>query len=430
MSSSSTDGRRDPFAPVADPPSAAGVPAHLVDHLHAPDERVFALKAELDAARRAARAAEEKATEALRVAAAADRRSRVASEREARKLADALARAEEAERALAVAARRADAGERGVVDAERRSLALEAELREKTRDAEDARERLDEARAVGLTLEDDVEVLRERVRDLERGVPRRSVASQTEYSSDDLARGDRVVPAMTTTTTKKTKPPGGFRDAADGWLRELAAVGADASVDPATGLVVRASARPPLAPRGLGVDLLPRPPPDLGAAGYAPAAAVAAAARAVDALLLPAVERALERSLPLREELRAILENHVAPIVDARVARVTLGDRPGRRHRGALVDVGRENRDARAAEWTARRRAAEAPFLRATRAASGAARAGGDGGGMDARDGRVEDEPNGVFLGEGPTGTLDGEARDVGWDGDDPSWSATNEYGS
>ena len=308
MSSSSTDGRRDPFAPVADPPSAAGVPAHLVDHLHAPDKRVFALKAELDAARRAARAAEEKATEALRVAAAADRRSRVASEREARKLADALARAEEAERALAVAARRADAGERGVVDAERRSLALEAELREKTRDAEDARERLDEARTVGLTLEDDVEVLRERVRDLERGVPRRSVASQTEYSSDDLARGDRVVPAATT-TTKKTKPPGGFRDAADGWLRELAAVGADASVDPATGLVVRASARPPLAPRGLGVDLLPRPPPDLGAAGYAPAAAAAAAARAVDALLLPAVERALERSLPLREELRAILEN-------------------------------------------------------------------------------------------------------------------------
>ena len=59
MSSSSTDGRRDPFAPVADPPSAAGVPAHLVDHLHAPDKRVFALKAELDAARRAARAAEE-----------------------------------------------------------------------------------------------------------------------------------------------------------------------------------------------------------------------------------------------------------------------------------------------------------------------------------------------------------------------------------
>ena len=354
MSSSSTDGRRDPFAPVADPPSAAGVPAHLVDHLHAPDKRVFALKAELDAARRAARAAEEKATEALRVAAAADRRSRVASEREARKLADALARAEEAERALAVAARRADAGERGVVDAERRSLALEAELREKTRDAEDARERLDEARAVGLTLEDDVEVLRERVRDLERGVPRRSVASQTEYSSDDLARGDRVVPAATT-TTKKTKPPGGFRDAADGWLRELAAVGADASVDPATGLVVRARASPARA-AGLGVDLLPRPPPDLGAAGYAPAAA-AAAARAVDALLLPAVERALERSLPLREELRAILENHVAPIVDARVARVTLGDRPGRRHRGALVDVGRENRDARAAEWTARRRA-------------------------------------------------------------------------
>jgi hypothetical protein len=33
-------------------------------------------------------------------------------------------------------------------------------------------------------------------------------------------------------------------------------------------------------------------------------------------------------------------------------------------------------------------------------------------------------------LGEGTTGTLDGEARDVGWDGDDPSWSATNEYGS
>ena len=48
-----------------------------------------------------------------------------------------------------------------------------------------------------------------------------------------------------------------FRSKAHAWLRDLEGVGAEAHVD-GSGEVHRASARPPLAPRGLGRDVRPR----------------------------------------------------------------------------------------------------------------------------------------------------------------------------
>ena len=294
----------------------SGVPAPLLEHLHVPDKEVFELKAKVNALRKAVKAAEAHRDDALRVAAAADARAKTASDRDATKLDKALTRAEAAERASDAAEHRADAADRAAAEAERRAEAAEMELRETRRVVADLRERLDEQRAVGVTLEDDVDVLRRRVRELQRGVAKNSVASQTE--AEGFAAAARLAdPEAAVETTDE-----GFRDRAAEWLRQLDAVGAETSVD-AEGNVVRASARGHLVPRGLGVDLAPPPEPVLGSAGYSLAAAVAAMAAIVEGELVPAVDRAFQRQLPLRVEIRTLLEEDVAPLVAPTVARLT-----------------------------------------------------------------------------------------------------------
>ena len=101
-------------------------------------------------------------------------------------------------------------------------------------------------------------------------------------------------------------------------------MGAETSVD-AEGNVVRASARGCLVPRGLGLDLAPPPEPVLGSAGYSLAGAVAAMAAIVEGELIPAVDRAFQRSLPLHVEIRALLEEDVAPLISPTIARLTSG---------------------------------------------------------------------------------------------------------
>ena len=55
------------------------------------------------------------------------------------------------------------------------------------------------------------------------------------------------------------------------------------------------------------------------------AAAVAAMAAIVEGELVPAVDRAFQRQLPLRVEIRTLLEEDVAPLVAPTVARLTSG---------------------------------------------------------------------------------------------------------
>ena len=295
-----------------------GVPTPLLEHLHVPDKEVFELKAKVNALLKLVKAAEAHRDDALRVAAATDARAKTASDRETTKLDKALTRAEAAERAADAAEHRADAADRAAVEAERRAEAAEMELRETSRVVADLRERLDEQRAVGVTLEDDVEVLRRRVSELQRGVAKNSVASQTEPEGFAAAARLADPDAMVETTDA------GFRDKAAEWLRRLDAVGAETSVD-AEGNVVRASARGCLVPRGLGLDLAPPPEPVLGSAGYSLAGAVAAMAAIVEGELIPAVDRAFQRSLPLHVEIRALLEEDVAPLISPTIARLTSG---------------------------------------------------------------------------------------------------------
>jgi hypothetical protein len=63
--------------------------------------------------------------------------------------------------------------------------------------------------------------------------------------------------------------------------------------------------------KGLGRDLPPPADPHQGAAGYSMAAAMAEVAQILAEDLIPAVDRMFQRQLPLRDEIRALLEDEV-----------------------------------------------------------------------------------------------------------------------
>lgn len=294
--------------------AADGVPEHLRDHLGVPDKEVFELKAKLNALQRTLESTETERVEALKVAASATARCDSFEERAAGRLDKARTRAETAERAAEDSERRADVGERTVAVLERRLEEVEALLEEFRRSAEDARFGLDEQVATNVSLEDDVTVLHARVRDLERGMP--TLSSGTQTTDEDAAAAarasdqDKVLPDLR-----------GISANAQRWLEELEAVGAPPSVDTVSGLLRRASARNHLTPPGMGICLAPPSAPKLGAAGYTKESAARAMSSIVDNDIIPAVETMFSRKLPLRLEIRALLESDVEPFVEWDISR-------------------------------------------------------------------------------------------------------------
>eukprot|EP00740_Mantoniella_antarctica_P007389 CAMPEP_0181355188 /NCGR_PEP_ID=MMETSP1106-20121128/3763_1 /TAXON_ID=81844 /ORGANISM="Mantoniella antarctica, Strain SL-175" /LENGTH=796 /DNA_ID=CAMNT_0023467905 /DNA_START=277 /DNA_END=2667 /DNA_ORIENTATION=+ len=292
--------------------AAAGVPAHLLDHLHAPDREVFELKAKVNALAKQLQAAGDQRDEALRVAATTDARAKASSANAANKLDKVRVRAEAAERAAGANDLRAEASEAAARSAKQRTAAAEAQVQKQTTLVAQLEEEIEEQRAIGVTLEDDVEGLRRRVLEHERGVSTLSRSSQTVKADLEAAAKANDLDAPEQTTSGN----GGFRARANAWLRDLEGVGADAHLD-TSGMMHRASARLPRAPRGLGRDL---PPPAeshlLGAAGYSFAAAAAEMSLILERDLVPAVDRMFQRQLPLREEIRALVEDEVMPLVE------------------------------------------------------------------------------------------------------------------
>jgi hypothetical protein len=391
--------------------TADGVPEHLRDHLHVPDKEVFSLKAQLKALQTVLEGAEKQRDEALRVAASATARCDSFEERAAGRLEKARTRAETAERRADASERRADLGEKASAMLEKRAEEAEAKLDETRRVAEDLRRRLDEQVATNASLQEEVTVFRARVRDLERGVPTRESATQT--TAEDAAAAaragdrDRVDPDEV-----------GIRANAARWLRELEAVGAPPTLDTASGAVSRATARTHLTPPGLGIDLAPPAAPKLVAAGYTRARAVRAASSVVERDILPAVEKMFSTRLPLRFEIRALLEEDVEPFVEWGIERRTLR---------ADVDVrsnasgSKSDSDGEAADYE-----------------RGDGRFAGDG----ASSARSYDEyGSSLYDGDGidvplsRRSSLDGTPRSrgrddgatYGWAGDDPDWTVDKE---
>jgi hypothetical protein len=391
--------------------TADGVPEHLRDHLHVPDKEVFSLKAQLKALQTVLEGAEKQRDEALRVAASATARCDSFEERAAGRLEKARTRAETAERRADASERRADLGEKASAMLEKRAEEAEAKLDETRRVAEDLRRRLDEQVATNASLQEEVTVFRARVRDLERGVSTRESATQT--TAEDAAAAaragdrDRVDPDEV-----------GIRANAARWLRELEAVGAPPTLDTASGAVSRATARTHLTPPGLGIDLAPPAAPKLVAAGYTRARAVRAASLVVERDILPAVEKMFSTRLPLRFEIRALLEEDVEPFVEWGIERRTLR---------ADVDVrsnasgSKSDSDGEAADYE-----------------RGDGRFAGDG----ASSARSYDEyGSSLYDGDGidvplsRRSSLDGTPRSrgrddgatYGWAGDDPDWTVDKE---
>ena len=391
--------------------TADGVPEHLRDHLHVPDKEVFSLKAQLKALQTVLEGAEKQRDEALRVAASATARCDSFEERAAGLLEKARTRAETAERRADASERRADLGEKASAMLEKRAEEAEAKLDETRRVAEDLRRRLDEQVATNASLQEEVTVFRARVRDLERGVPTRESATQT--TAEDAAAAaragdrDRVDPDEV-----------GIRANAARWLRELEAVGAPPTLDTASGAVSRATARTHLTPPGLGIDLAPPAAPKLVAAGYTRARAVRAASSVVERDILPAVEKMFSTRLPLRFEIRALLEEDVEPFVEWGIERRTLR---------ADVDVrsnasgSKSDSDEEAADYE-----------------RGDGRFAGDGA-SSARSydeyGSSQYDGDGIDVPLSRRSSLDGTPRSrgrddgatYGWAGDDPDWTVDKE---
>ena len=391
--------------------TAAGVPEHLRDHLHVPDKEVFSLKAQLKALQTVLEGAEKQRDEALRVAASATARCDSFEERAAGRLEKARTRAETAERRADASERRADLGEKASAMLEKRAEEAEAKLDETRRVAEDLRRRLDEQVATNASLQEEVTVFRARVRDLERGVPTRESTTQT--TAEDAAAAaragdrDRVDPDEV-----------GIRANAARWLRELEAVGAPPTLDTASGAVSRATARTHLTPPGLGIDLAPPAAPKLVAAGYTRARAVRAASSVVERDILPAVEKMFSTRLPLRFEIRALLEEDVEPFVEWGIERRTLR---------ADVDVrsnasgSKSDSDEEAADYE-----------------RGDGRFAGDGA-SSARSydeyGSSQYDGDGIDVPLSRRSSLDGTPRSrgrddgatYGWAGDDPDWTVDKE---
>ena len=391
--------------------TADGVPEHLRDHLHVPDKEVFSLKAQLKALQTVLEGAEKQRDEALRVAASATARCDSFEERAAGRLEKARTRAETAERRADASERRADLGEKASAMLEKRAEEAEAKLDETRRVAEDLRRRLDEQVATNASLHEEVTVFRTRVRDLERGVPTRESTTQT--TAEDAAAAaragdrDRVDPDEV-----------GIRANAARWLRELEAVGAPPTLDTASGAVSRATARTHLTPPGLGIDLAPPAAPKLVAAGYTRARAVRAASSVVERDILPAVEKMFSTRLPLRFEIRALLEEDVEPFVEWGIERRTLR---------ADVDVrsnasgSKSDSDEEAADYE-----------------RGDGRFAGDGA-SSARSydeyGSSQYDGDGIDVPLSRRSSLDGTPRSrgrddgatYGWAGDDPDWTVDKE---
>jgi hypothetical protein len=249
------------------------------------------------------------------------------------------------------------------------------------------------------------------VRDLERGVPTRAWATQTTAEDAALAARagdrDRVDPDEV-----------GIRANAARWLRELEAVGAPPTLDTASGVVSRATARTHLTPPGLGLDLAPPAAPRLGAAGYTRARAVRAASSVVERDILPAVEKMFSTRLPLHFEIRALLEQDVEPFVEWGIERRTLG-----------ADVDGKN-------------AAGSKSANSDEAAADRERGPGWFAGEDASSARSYDEyGSSQYGGEGldvalsrrssldctPRSRRRDDGETYGWAGDDPDWTVDKE---
>ena len=219
-----------------------GVPAHLREHLHAPDREIFEVKAKLQALTKRFQQVEKDRDDALMVAAAADARSKATNEHASQKLEKVRTRAEAAERAAESSELLADATSAALRDMEDRAQQAEAELHRQKERVTRLEDELEKQRAIGMTLEDDVDILRRRVRNLERGISSFSKASQT--TPEDFV------------DSSSQPEDHSFGVRAAELLRELEDVGTDAHVDD-TGVVRRASVRDTLEPDGLGAEIMP-----------------------------------------------------------------------------------------------------------------------------------------------------------------------------
>ena len=97
------------------------------------------------------------------------------------------------------------------------------------------------------------------------------------------------------------------------------------TLNTASGVVSRATARTHLLPPGLGLDLAPPAAPRARRRRVHARARSARASSVVERDILPAVEKMFSTRLPLHFEIRALLEQDVEPFVEWGIERRTLG---------------------------------------------------------------------------------------------------------
>jgi uncharacterized coiled-coil protein SlyX len=196
----------------------AEIPTHLAGPPDVPDKRVFELKAKMNALTKRLLAAEKQRDDAVEAKTTTNAAMKSAAREAEEALVATRHRAEQAEILARENATRAIDAETRAADAERRAAHAEATAREQSSLVAALREEIETLKAVGVTLEDDVDVLRAKVTELEVGVGTFSRSSQTTEEEDD-ARGGGGRAAGGGRE--------GLKDRAASWMARLDRVGSD-----------------------------------------------------------------------------------------------------------------------------------------------------------------------------------------------------------
>ena len=198
----------------------AEIPTHLAGPPDVPDKRVFELKAKMNALTKRLLAAEKQRDDAVEAKTTTNAAMKSAAREAEEALVATRHRAEQAEILARENAARAIDAETRAADAERRAARAEATAREQSSLVAALREEIETLKAVGVTLEDDVDVLRAKVTELEVGVRTFSRSSQTteEAEADDALRGGGRAAGGGRE---------GLKDRAASWMARLDRVGSD-----------------------------------------------------------------------------------------------------------------------------------------------------------------------------------------------------------
>ncbi|EEH51601.1 uncharacterized protein MICPUCDRAFT_43192 [Micromonas pusilla CCMP1545] len=170
----------------------AEIPTHLAGPPDVPDKRVFELKAKMNALTKRLLAAEKQRDDAVEAKTTTNAAMKSAAREAEEALVATRHRAEQAEILARENAARAIDAETRAADAERRAARAEATAREQSSLVAALREEIETLKAVGVTLDDDVDVLRAKVTELEVGVRtrRRRRRRTTRDAAGDAPRGE------------------------------------------------------------------------------------------------------------------------------------------------------------------------------------------------------------------------------------------------